>query len=119
MSGEWLASGVTLASPFLLAVFAWLTKRRIDNRAADDTSLEMRLNAQRADFQAVVGPLQEGYKSLQERVQALEDRVTRAEGDAHVLTVAFRDTLEYMSDRYDDPGPVLPERVNRLIKGSL
>ena len=117
MTGELVTQVVTAASPFMLAVFAWLTKRRIDNRAAEDSRINARLENQRADFQAVIGPLQAGYETLQTRVTGLEKRVARSEADVHILTGAVRDTLEYLDTRYQDPGPVLPDRVNHLISG--
>lgn len=110
---EWI---VTASMPLVLAVFAWLTRRRIDNNTAEDSRLEVRLSQQRADFDSLIKPLQATVASLYKRVEALENRAAKAEGDTRTLAQGLRDTLEYMEDRYQDPGPELSPRVRDLLE---
>lgn len=117
MTGELVTQVVAASSPVMVVVFTWLTKRRIDNRAAEETSINARLANQRADFQALIDPLQATVTTLYARVESLDTRVVQAESDVLVLTGAMRDTLEHLEDNYNDPGPVLPERVTHLIGG--
>lgn len=100
-----LTTGVAAATPFMLALFTWLTTRRINSRAAD-----------RADFDSLIGPLQATVDTLYNRVSVLEQRVGRAESDTRTLARGFRDTLAYLETHYQDPGPELPERVRELLE---
>lgn len=110
---EW---AVTALTPIVVVVFAWATKRKIDANAAEDSRLEIRLSQQRADFDSLIKPLQDTVASLYTRVGALELRASKAEGDTRTLAQGLRDTLEYMEDRYQDPGPELSERVLELLE---
>lgn len=100
-----LTTAVATATPFMLALFTWLTTRRINSRAAD-----------RADFDSLIGPLQNTVDVLYNRVGVLEKRVGRAESDTRTLARGFRDTLGYLETRYQDPGPELSERVRDLLE---
>lgn len=100
-----LTTGVAAATPFMLALFTWLTTRRINSRAAD-----------RADFDSLIGPLQNTLDVLYNRVSVLEQRVGRAESDTRTLAQALRDALKYLETHYNDPGPDLPERARNLLE---
>lgn len=107
---------VTASSPFLLGVFAWLTGKRINNRKSEDERLQVRLTQQREDFNTLLEPLQTTVRSLYERVEVLENRANLAEGNTRTLPAGLRDTLEYLEDRYQDPGPHLSLRVRELLE---
>lgn len=103
-------------TPVLLAVFAWITGRRINNRTSEDSRLETRLSQQRADFDSLIKPLQATVTDLYARVGKLEDRATRAESNTRTLAQGLRDTLEYLDDHYQDKGPDLPAKVHELLE---
>lgn len=113
---------VAACSPVILGVFTWLTRRGLETRAAEETTLDRRLAQQRNDFTAVVEPLQEAVTRLQtnndkltERVNELDDRLDKAEGDNRELVYDFKRTLDHLDREYNDPGPRRGARVNELL----
>ena len=56
---------VAACSPIILGVFTWLTRRGLETRAAEETTLDKRLEQQRNDFNSVIVPMQETVKRLQ------------------------------------------------------
>ena len=80
--------------------------------------MEVRLRSQREDFQALLGPLQTTVAQLYERVGILENRANNAEANTRTLAQGLRDALEYLEDRYQDPGPDLSDRVRTLLENN-
>lgn len=117
-----LTTVLAAASPFLLAVFTWLTRRGLEQRAAEETSLDKRLAQQREDFKAVVEPLKSDVVRLRDdndklgaRVDDLDRRLDEAVSDRNELTYDFRRTLDHLDTKYNDPGPRRSGRVNELL----
>lgn len=117
-----LTTALAVASPFLLAVFTWLTRRGLEQRAAEENTLDKRLAQQREDFKAVVDPLKDAVVRLQgdndklgERVDDLDRRLDEAVSDRNELTYDFRRTLDHLDTKYNDPGPRRSARVNELL----
>lgn len=113
---------VTALSPVFIAVFTWIVNRRINNRTAQDAALNLRLEQQRNDFNAVVTPLKDrvtelssSNQSLADKVQRLEGRVDHAEDDRRYLVYDFRRTHHYYRDRYSDDGPALTARTLAIL----
>lgn len=113
---------VAALSPFLVAVFTWLTRRGLEARAAEETTLDKRLAQQRDDFKAVVDPLKDSVARLRAdndtltlRVNDLDARLDEAEGDNRELVFDFRRTLDHLDREYSDPGPRRGARVNELL----
>ena len=113
---------VAACSPIILAVFTWLTRRGLETRAAEETTLDKRLEQQRNDFNAVIVPMQETVKRLQtnndaltKRVDDMDARLDAAEGDKRELVYDFRRTLDHLDREYKDPGPRRGARVNELL----
>lgn len=111
----YLPAVLAALAPFLVAFFTWLTRKGLDQRAAEDNTLETRLGQQRADFMAIVDPLREGNTRLTARVDDLERRLDASEADNRELVYDFRRTIDHMTDKYNDPGPRRGARVNELI----
>lgn len=113
---------VAALSPFMVAVFTWITRRGLEKRAAEESTLDKRLAQQRDDFKAVVDPLKDSVARLRadnnkltERVNHLDDRLDEAEGDNRELVFDFRRTLDHLDRNYNDPGPQRTTRVNELL----
>lgn len=119
---DWLPAAVTAASPFLLAVFAWITKRGLEQKTYEETALDRRLAQQRDDFNSVIAPLQASVTELRnanarlgERVDDLDNRLDLAEADKRELVYDFRRTLDHFETIYNDPGPRRGARVTELL----
>lgn len=113
---------VAAMSPIFLGVFTWLTRRGLEEQAAQETTLDKRLAQQRDDFNAVVAPLKDSIERLRadndkltKRVNDLDARLDVAEGDNHALVYDFKRTLDHMLRVYNDPGPRRAARVNELL----
>lgn len=113
---------VSATSPLLVAAFTWITRRGIEARAAEETTLDKRLAQQRDDFKAVVDPLRDSIARLREdndnltmRVNDLDARLDDAEGDNMALVYDFKRTLDHLDREYSDPGPRRGARVNELL----
>lgn len=119
---EIFAAVVAAVSPIFLGVFTWLTRRGLEARSAEETTLDKRLAQQRDDFNSVVEPLKDSIARLREdndklagRVNDLDARLDRAEGDNRELVFYFQRTLDYLFDKYSDKGPRRTARVNELL----
>ena len=113
---------IAALSPFLLALFTWLTRRGLEARAAEEATIDRRLAQQREDFNAVVAPLKdavvrlrEDNDKLAERVKTLDARLDVAEGHTRELVFDFKRTLDHLEREYNDPGPRRGARVNELL----
>lgn len=113
---------VVSISPIFLGVFTWITRRGLEVKAAEETTLDKRLAQQRDDFNAVVNPLKdsiarlrEDNNNLTERVNDLDKRLDDAEGDNRDLVYDFKRTLDHLDREYKDPGPRRGARVNELL----
>lgn len=113
---------VAACSPIILGVFTWLTRRGLETRAAEETTLDKRLEQQRNDFNSVIVPMQETVKRLQsnndaltKRVDDMDVRLDVAEGDKRELVYDFRRTLDHLEREYKDTGPRRGSRVNELL----
>lgn len=109
-------------SPFMVVVFTWITRRGLEKRAAEETTLDKRLAQQRDDFKAVVDPLKDAVirlradnDKLTERVNELDNRLDETEVDNRELVFDFRRTLDHLDRNYNDPGPQRTTRVNELL----
>lgn len=109
-------------SPFMVVVFTWITRRGLEKRAAEETTLDKRLAQQRDDFKAVVDPLKDSVARLRadndkltERVNELDSRLDETEVDNRELVFDFRRTLDHLDRNYNDPGPQRTTRVNELL----
>lgn len=123
MSGVEIFTAVVAAlSPIFLGVFTWLTRRGLETRAAEETTLDKRLAQQRDDFNAVVEPLKDSIARLREdndklteRVNDLDVRLDDAEGLNRELVYDFKRTLDHLDREYSDPGPRRGARVNEVL----
>lgn len=123
MSGVEIFTAVVAAlSPIFLGVFTWLTRRGLETRAAEETTLDKRLAQQRDDFNAVVEPLKDSIARLREdndklteRVNDLDTRLDDAEGLNRELVYDFKRTLDHLDREYSDPGPRRGARVNEVL----
>lgn len=113
---------VAAISPLFLGVFTWLTRRGLEERAAEETTLDKRLSQQRDDFTAVVEPLKDAIERLREdndklaeHVNDLDVRLDAAEGDRTALVYDFKKTLDHMQRIHGDPGPQRATRVDELL----
>lgn len=113
---------VAALSPFMVVVFTWITRRGLEKRAAEETTLDKRLAQQRDDFKAVVDPLKDAVTRLRadndkltERVNELDNRLDETEVDNRELVFDFRRTLDHLDRNYNDPGPQRTTRVNELL----
>lgn len=113
---------VAALSPIFLGVFTWLTRRGLEERAAEETTLDKRLAQQRDDFNAVVEPLKEAITRLREdndklaeHVNDLDKRLDAAEEDNLALVYDFKKTLDHLFHRYNDRGPRRAVRVDELL----
>lgn len=109
-------------SPFMVVVFTWITRRGLEKRAAEETTLDKRLAQQRDDFKAVVDPLKDAVirlradnDKLTDRVNELDSRLDETEVDNRELVFDFRRTLDHLDRKYSDPGPQRTTRVNELL----
>lgn len=123
MSGVEIFTAIVAAlSPIFLGVFTWLTRRGLETRAAEETTLDKRLAQQRDDFNAVVEPLKDSIARLREdndklteRVNDLDTRLDDAEGLNRELVYDFKRTLDHLDREYSDPGPRRGARVNEVL----
>lgn len=113
---------VAAGSPVFLGVFTWVTRRGLEKRAAEETTLDKRLAQQRDDFNAVTAPLKDSIDRLRvdndkltQRVNDLDARLDVAEGDNHALVYDFKRTLDHLFVKYNDPGPRRALRVDELL----
>ena len=113
---------VAALSPIFLGVFTWLTRRGLEERAAEETTLDKRLAQQRDDFNSVVEPLKDAITRLREdndklakHVNDLDKRLDVAEGDNLALVYDFKKTLDHLFHRYNDRGPRRAARVDELL----
>lgn len=113
---------VAAGSPVFLGVFTWITRRGLEEQAAQETTLDKRLAQQRDDFNAVVAPLKDSIDRLRadndkltERVNELDARLDVSEGDNHALVYDFKRTLDHLFYKYNDPGPRRAPRVDELL----
>ena len=113
---------VTALSPIFLGVFTWLTRRGLEERMAEETTLDRRLAQQRDDFNAVVDPLKEAVNRLREdndklaeHVNELDERLDAAEEDRTALVYDFKKTLDHFQRVHSDPGPRRAPRVDKLL----
>ena len=113
---------VAALSPIFLGIFTWLTRRGLETRAAEETTLDKRLAQQRDDFNAVVEPLKDSIARLREdndklteRVNDLDMRLDDAEGLNRELVYDFKRTLDHLDREYSDPGPRRGARVNEIL----
>ena len=113
---------VAALSPVFLGVFTWLTRRGLEERAAEENTLDKRLAQQRDDFNSVVEPLKESINRLREdndklaeRVNDLDKRLDAAEEDRIALVYDFKKTLDHFQRVHSDPGPRRAPRVDELL----
>ena len=113
---------VAAMSPIFLGVFTWLTRRGLEEQAAQETTLDKRLAQQRDDFNAVVAPLKDSIDRLRadndkltERVNELDARLDVAEENNHALVYDFKRTLDHLFNMYNDKGPRRAPRVDELL----
>ena len=117
---------VTAASPVLVVLFTWLTKRGMERKAAETKEQVDILTAQRETFTAIITPLQEGLAALREENANLMERVNHLEKDTRaserrisLLIAALEASLVHMQARYGDPGPELDPRVKQMLREAL
>lgn len=118
-----ISAVATALSPVFIAVFTWIVNRRINSQTAQDAAINLRLEQQRNDFNAVVDPLKDrvsdlstSNRSLADKVSRLEVRVNHAEDDRRYLIYDFRRTYHYYRDRYSDTGPSLTVRTLEILE---
>lgn len=114
---------LTAASPLLVVLFTWLTRRGLDRRAAEAKEENDRLAQQRADFEALIGPLQDtvdrvekANAALRDRVEHLEDAEEKSSAQTRLVARTLRDVLRYFQTTYNDHGPELDRRVEDLLE---
>lgn len=119
---EIFTGAIAALSPIFLGIFTWLTRRGLEIRAAEETTLDKRLAQQRDDFNAVVEPLKDSIARLREdndklteRVNDLDTRLDDAEGLNRELVYDFKRTLDHLDREYSDPGPSRGARVNEVL----
>lgn len=116
------ATVVAAVSPFMVALFTWVTRRGLERRAAEAqeraeerAEFELRLTQQREDFQALLSPLQDTVRSLRERVAVLEAQAGEADRNVKRLVRGLEQVLEYLREKYQDDGPELSPQVGALL----
>lgn len=109
-------------SPFLLALFTWITRRGLENRQAEESRVDKQLTQQRDDFIAITEQLNRAVERLEadntrlaERVDSLDQRLDAAESDNQALVFDFRRTIDHLDRHYQDPGPSRTQRVNEIL----
>lgn len=109
-------------SPFLLALFTWLTRRGLERRKAEESLLDKQLTQQRDDFTAITEQLNKAVERLEAdntklsaRVDSLDTRLDAAESDNQALVFDFRRTIDHLDRHYQDPGPARTRRVNEIL----
>lgn len=119
---EIFTAGVAAVSPIFLGVFTWLTRRGLEERAAEETTLDKRLAQQRDDFNSVIEPLKDAITRLREdndklaeHVNDLDKRLDAAEEDRIALVYDFKKTLDHFQRVHADPGPRRTPRVDKLL----
>lgn len=110
-------------SPFMVAVFTWITRRGLDRRTAEAqeragelAEYENRLTQQREDFKALVDPLQDTLAALRERVDQLETQVRTANRLNSRLVSDMERVLKHLADNYQDKGPELSHETAELLE---
>ena len=123
MTVETYALVLTAASPLLVVLFTWLTRRGLDRRAAEAKEENDRLAQQRADFEALIGPLQaaaerveKANEALRARVEHLEDAEEKSAAQTRLVVRTLRNVLSYFHDTYNDHGPDVDRRVADLLE---
>ena len=123
MTVETYALVLTAASPFLVTLFTWMTRRGLDRRAAEAKEENDRLAQQRADFEALIGPLQDtvarvekANAALRERLDIVEEAEERSSAQTRLVARTLRDVLRYFQATYNDHGPELDRRVEDLLE---
>lgn len=102
-------------SPVMVVLITHLTRQGLDRKAEAAKTFTSRLEQQRADFMALIDPLQEDNKALRERLEKLENRTGNAERKASLVVRALRNTLNYLHSNYQDKGPDLDPAVMALL----
>ncbi|MDU0478403.1 hypothetical protein QVA66_04010 [Staphylococcus chromogenes] len=106
-------------------VFTWWSKRRIDQRAADEQVLTNRLKEQRADFEFLLTPmkdelkrLQTAYAETQAKVDKLEKRLDNEERDNRLLLATLFEAVEALTSAVPPIKIYLPARVQELLSAA-
>lgn len=114
---------VTAASPVLVVLFTWLTRRGLDRKAAETKEQVDLLTAQRETFDAIITPLQDGLAALRKENASLMERVNHLEKDTRasehrisLLITALEASIAHLQARYGDPGPELDPRVKKMLQ---
>lgn len=123
MTVETYALVLTAASPFLVVLFTWMTRRGLDRRAAEAKEENDRLAQQRADFEALIGPLQSAAERLEKanealrtRVEHLEETADQSAAQTRLVVRTLRNVLRYFHETYNDHGPDVDRRVVDLLE---
>lgn len=118
MGGISLTGTLPYLLPFVVGVLT-LVVTRGSNKQAEVTA---RLTNQRADFEAVVKPLRDElsdyrtmYRSLQDRVGTLEDRLDVVEADRRLLVNTVGTLKGHLDLHAPDHPVILPRRVLVLL----
>lgn len=118
MGGISLTDTLPYLLPFVVGVLT-LVVTRGSNKQAEVTA---RLTNQRADFEAVVKPLRDElgdyrtmYRSLQDRVGTLEDRLDVVEADRRLLVNTVGTLKGHLDLHAPDHPVILPRRVVVLL----
>lgn len=118
MGGISLTGTLPYLLPFVVGVLT-LVVTRGSNKQAEVTA---RLTNQRADFEAVVKPLRDElsdyrtmYRSLQDRVGTLEDRLDIVEADRRLLVTTVGTLKGHLDLHAPDHPVILPRRVVVLL----
>lgn len=124
---QYIPAMIMAISPILVVVVTWITRRGLENKAAEaKTHIELMME-QRESFSAIIGPMQAGMKELREDNETLQGKVdnltkivTDTKRQSELLLSALISTLHHLDTAYSDAGPELDPRVKVLIeKGAI